>query len=100
MAFVPTYPYISEPGGSESYICIYMYVYTSELRPWRFQSASETLQALMMVNSGAKPSISLSDLGRMNMLVTKCCCQAISVTKRTCLWVGGWGAGSVALLHC
>ena len=41
-----------------------------------------TLQALMMVKSGLK-SASSSLGGLMNMLVTKWCCQAISVMKRT-----------------
>ena len=39
--------------------------------------------ALMIVKSGSKSAISAALSGRMNMLVTKCCCQASSCTNRT-----------------
>ena len=59
---------------------------TSELSPCSSHLPLTSLQALYTVNWGEKPASS-STLGRMNIFLTKCDCQASSVMNLTGLRV-------------
>ncbi len=54
----------------------------SEFRPCSFHCGLVHFAPFITMKSGSK-SASSSSLGRMNMFLTKCACQATSVIKRT-----------------